>query len=107
MLSEGYIWDVFWQLSLGILHMHSHNLIHRDIKPLNILLTIDPLEKKRIIKLADLGDSRFIAVPEVKSKRTVGTPLYMPPEIIRQDPYDNRVFLIRLDICFYRLIYGL
>lgn len=60
---------------------------------MNILITTN-CEHKKIVKLADLGDSRFISAPELKARNVIGTPLYMPPEIVRQDIYDNKVFFL-------------
>ena len=37
--SEKEIWRLFWDLSLAVLHLHSHNILHRDIKSLNIFIT--------------------------------------------------------------------
>jgi len=44
-ISEKEIWKLLWQLSLAVLHLHVHNVIHRDIKTLNIFLTKDKILK--------------------------------------------------------------
>ena len=54
-LGEREIWKIIWQLSLGLLHLHSHKIIHRDIKTLNIMVTSD-----NVIKIGDLGDSILV-----------------------------------------------
>ena len=48
-LSERDIWEVLWQLSLALLHLHAHNMIHRDIKPQNILIAKGRQFKVRIL----------------------------------------------------------
>ena len=44
-ISEKEIWKFLWQLSLAVLHLHVHNVIHRDIKTLNIFLSKDRVLK--------------------------------------------------------------
>jgi len=54
-IAECEIWNIIWQIALGLLHLHSHNIIHRDVKTLNILVT-----KNRRVKIGDLGESIFV-----------------------------------------------
>ena len=53
-IGEQEVWGILWQAALGLLHMHSHSIIHRDIKTLNILIT-----KGKQVKIGDLGESVF------------------------------------------------
>ena len=60
---ENRVWDVLFdlaeQITAGIAFLHTHDppVIHRDIKPQNILLKIDPETKKIVVKIADFGIS--------------------------------------------------
>jgi len=65
-ISEKEIWTIASQIALGLLHLHSHQILHRDIKTLNIVLT-----KENKVKLGDLGESAFID----KEKLTKGKSL--------------------------------
>ncbi|MGI8668994.1 MAG: protein kinase domain-containing protein [Aridibacter sp.] len=66
--------DYLEQVCAGLSHAHENGVIHRDIKPQNLLLT----EDKKIVKIADFGVAR---VSQTDSPITrVGTNLYAPPE---------------------------
>lgn len=62
------------QVCAGLAHAHSRNVIHRDIKPQNLLLSAD----RKIVKIADFGVARM-SESEAPITR-VGTNLYAPPE---------------------------
>jgi serine/threonine protein kinase len=62
------------QVCAGLRHAHQHNIIHRDIKPQNLLLSKD----KDIVKIADFGVAR-VHVSDAPITR-VGTNIYAPPE---------------------------
>ena len=44
-LAERQLWSLAWQLCLALLHIHSHDIIHRDIKCMNVLVTKDKMLK--------------------------------------------------------------
>merc|ERR1712032_845808 len=76
----------------GFLHNLACPVIHRDVKPMNLLLT-----KTLIVKLADLGlskvlppQSRGCSRPAPKMSGGVGTWRYMAPEVCRNEKYNDR-----------------
>ena len=82
--------DLMLQSTMGVQHLHQHGLIHRDIKPDNILLTGS--SDKPQVKIADFGESKFIEHINEHSVREMtfrGTKSYMAPELFRKTK-DNR-----------------
>ena len=76
----------------ALAHAHEMNLIHRDIKPDNILVT-----KKGVVKVADFGLAKALDDGEMSMTQSgtgLGTPLYMPPEQAR----DAKIVDHRTDI---------
>ncbi len=66
--------NYFRQICLGVQHAHQHNIIHRDLRPSNILIT-----KDGVAKIADFGTSTWIeGAPYATTK--IGSPPYMAPE---------------------------
>ena len=72
--------------------------MHRDIKCLNIFLTN---EKK--IKIGDLGVSKIVSSKEALNATRVGTPLYLSPELVKQQPYDFKVDIWAVGCALYHL----
>lgn len=69
------IW--FRQLISGLEHLHKQGIVHRDIKPDNLLLT-----KDNVIKIADFGDSEiFEKGSEMMIFKSAGSPAFTPPEL--------------------------
>lgn len=96
LLPESEIWRMSSELSSAISYLHSKNIIHRDIKTLNILIT-----KDQTIKLADLGASKIVSAPMQITR--VGTPLYLAPELVKHKPYDYKVDIWALGCVLYTL----
>ncbi|TVU50352.1 hypothetical protein EJB05_01721, partial [Eragrostis curvula] len=79
-----------WQLLTGAHNMHQRRVVHRDIKPGNILL-VGGDGNKRSVKICDLGLALFTKLPPPYSTQ-VGTVPYMAPEmLLGKTDYDERV----------------
>ena len=89
------------QLFSSIKLLHDNGIIHRDIKPENIMLTD---EKNLNIKLIDFGSCEIIN--NNKTKRKVGTPSYISPEILNGLEYDYKCDIWSLGILMYFLLSG-
>lgn len=73
-VSIGRALDLVEQISAGLAHAHKQGIIHRDIKPQNLLLTGD----RKIVKIADFGVARSTQAENPITR--VGTNVYAPPE---------------------------
>jgi serine/threonine-protein kinase len=85
-------------------HAHELNVIHRDIKPDNILLT-----KKGVVKVADLGLGKALDddLGLTKTGTGAGTPLYMAPEQARDAKHiDGRTDIYALGVMLYHFLTG-
>jgi len=91
------------QIALALEHAHSHRMVHRDIKPDNILLT-----RNGVAKLADLGlAKRASDVAVTQGTQPLGTPLYMSPEQARgHADLDARSDIYSLGATLYEAVTG-
>ena len=92
-------WLLF-QICEGLKYAHSRNIIHRDIKPQNILM------KNGIPKLSDWGLSRFLAGSKVSTTQPSFTPYYAAPEQISGKTKDQRTDIWQIGVIFYELVTG-
>lgn len=79
-LPEDQIWRYFIQIAQGLQALHQMKILHRDIKPGNIMVTTND-----VVKIGDLGIAKLLK--STMAKTQIGTPHYMPPEIWRNRPY--------------------
>ncbi|MBT3198917.1 MAG: serine/threonine protein kinase [Phycisphaerales bacterium] len=100
--------DVIIQIARALEHAHSHGLIHRDVKPKNIMLTMDG--DTPIAKLADMGLARStedVDSAKAEAGRAYGTPYYISPEQIRGEvDIDFRADIYSLGATFYHVVTG-
>ncbi|KAL6058577.1 CBL-interacting serine/threonine-protein kinase 23, variant 2 [Balamuthia mandrillaris] len=91
------------QLAAGLEFMRNKNILHRDLKPDNLLLSsADPTG---MLKIADFGLGRFLQPGELAGTH-VGTPLYMAPEIFQPKPYSDKADLWSVGVIVYQMLVG-
>ncbi|CAM4747978.1 unnamed protein product [Rotaria magnacalcarata] len=122
-------WSIFDQITRGIEYIHSQKLIHRDLKPSNILFSMD-----NTVKIGDFGlvsafgedksaikkkrdDETFDQIQMIETTSATattdacennelgGTMLYMSPEQINRQPYNQKVDIYAMGIILFELLY--
>ena len=89
------------QLAHGLHHMRQHNLIHRDLKPQNLLLSSTAPDA--VLKIADFGFARHMMQQDM-AETLCGSPLYMAPEILRFQKYDAKADLWSVGTIVFELL---
>ncbi len=90
------------QVARALGHAHRREVVHRDVKPTNLLVTDD-----RRVKLADFGIARLARSKATTAPRVVlGTPCYMAPEQLWGAPADGRCDLFALGAVLYECVTG-
>ncbi|ELP83648.1 protein kinase domain containing protein, partial [Entamoeba invadens IP1] len=89
--------------SKGILYLHENGILHRDIKPDNILIVSLDFNTKVFGKLTDFGSSRNINLLTTNMTFTkgIGTPVYMAPEVLQQERYTKSADVYSLGITMF------
>ena len=83
---------------MSLKYIHDRKILHRDIKPENVLKT-----KSGVIKFADFGVSKLVSSTLAKASTEIGTPLYLSPEIVRQEKYDFKTDIWSMGVTLYEL----
>ncbi len=92
--------DTIIKVCHGLDYAHQRGVIHRDVKPSNILIGINGE-----IKIADFGLACFSELAS-SERRTVGTPSYMPPEQVRGEGSTAQSDLFSTGVILYQLLTG-
>ena len=101
-LDDARIW--FSQLASALGHAHSHGIVHRDVKPANIIIRLD----RESCALVDFGIALTASQAErlTRTGYVVGTPGYMSPEQMAGEDVDARTDIFSLAVCLYEALAG-
>ncbi|XP_039749073.1 serine/threonine-protein kinase Nek8-like isoform X4 [Pararge aegeria] len=89
----------FCQVLLGVNYIHKLDIIHRDLKAENILLTG---KNGVLVKIGDFGVSKMLASAK-KTSTVIGTPYYLAPELCEGNPYDTKSDVWALGCLLYEM----
>lgn len=100
---------VLRQLVEGLQYLHDHQVIHRDLKLENILVTREVNEGSRVlcdVKISDFGLSKVVGEELSEACTAVGSPRYVAPEVLGKGIHDFRADLWSLGILVHVLLTG-
>jgi len=92
---------IFDQVSSALDVAHAHGIVHRDVKPANIMI----LESGQV-KVTDFGIAKVMAAEMTQAGQVLGTPNYMSPEQVLNRPLDGRSDIFSLGAILYELVTG-
>jgi eukaryotic-like serine/threonine-protein kinase len=94
--------DVLEQTLAALQHAHRQGIVHRDVKPENLMVTRDG-----VVKVADFGLARAFADAQItEAGNVIGTVQYLAPEQLQGEPADPRTDLYALGVVAFELLTG-
>jgi serine/threonine protein kinase len=94
-LKVGYVVKICQALE----YAHKNRVVHRDIKPGNIMVN-----SEGVVKVVDFGIARLVDFSRTHTNMMIGTPAYMAPELFRKKKADERTDIWAVGVTFYELI---
>lgn len=96
------------KIALGLAPLHARGFVHRDLKPDNILLRVVdaelPIHLRFDLRIIDFGTIHDPTNRLTSAGSTLGTPLYMAPEVLAGEPYGPQSDLFALGLILYQLL---
>ncbi|ELR23857.1 serine/threonine kinase [Acanthamoeba castellanii str. Neff] len=87
-------------IALGMTYLHGSSILHRDLCPSNCLV-----DGNLVVKIADFGLARLKSLSRTMT-RGLGTPAYMAPEVLKNQPYTEKADVYSFAVCFWQLLSG-
>ncbi len=94
--------DIVAQVALGLAYAHEHDIVHRDVKPSNIMVVRDGH-----VKITDFGIARMASASvRTQTGMVLGSPKYMSPEQVMGKLTDQRSDIFSLGVMLYEMLTG-
>jgi len=94
--------DIVAQVAQGLAYAHEHDIIHRDVKPSNVMVVRDGH-----IKITDFGIARMpYSAVQTQTGMVLGSPKYMSPEQVMGKSIDQRSDIFSLGVMLYEMLTG-
>jgi serine/threonine protein kinase len=92
-------------IAAGLEFLHKQKVLHRDVKPDNVLCTLDVHDEVQTLAIADFDTAKVVSRSS-QAKTTIGTPSYMAPEVFssNQQPYDYKADVWSFGMTIYELV---
>jgi serine/threonine protein kinase len=92
---------LFEQVCSALDHAHSHGIVHRDVKPANIMVLANG-----VAKVTDFGVAKMLTAGMTQSGHALGSPSYMSPEQVKGEELDGRSDIFSLGVILYEVLTG-
>ena len=94
------------EIASGLDYAHRKGIVHRDIKPGNLMLHFDSSSAERIAKITDFGVAKFVSQQMTQAGVMMGTPNYMAPEQILGAEVTGKTDQFALAVVTYEILTG-
>lgn len=94
--------DTALQMADALAFAHNHGIVHRDIKPPNVIID----SRRGTVKLTDFGIAHLMSNTETRAGMLMGSPRYMSPEQVQGQPVDGRSDIFSLGVVLYEMLTG-
>ena len=102
LLSVDRVLDIVAQVAQGLAYAHEHDIVHRDVKPSNIMVVSDGH-----VKITDFGIARMASsAVRTQTGMVLGSPKYMSPEQVMGKEIDQRSDIFSLGVMLYEMLTG-
>ena len=101
--------NLVYQMIIAVNFLHKQDVIHRDLKLDNIMVDLERIDDHSTTMICKVTDFGFAKTMDRDKKETLslGTPLYMAPELVTRRPYDSKVDIWALGVITHIILTGI